>query len=453
MHNCRQNTPLSSTKLSYICRDQSIYMSIWLLIGIAILVLVTLISVLKLQPFISFLVVSLGLGMAGSLSTEQTIAAMQKGIGGTLGSIIPIIILGAMMGKMVAKSKATFVLSEYFVGLFGPKNLPIAFMLIGFIVGLPLFFSVAFLLLAPLVLSTAERYNLPPVYLGIPMLASLSITQGFLPPHPAPYYLVTHLPGAEMGATLGYGILISIPAMLASGWLFGKTLKNIPASPMSFVEADESGQNPSVGISLSILLLPVALIAIKSFVHLPLFDLLGEPLVALLISVFVSVYFLGIRRGIAWTEISGWLVDSIKEISPLMLTFGGAGAFKEILQEMHVGDALHSLTQDSSLNPLIIAWGIAAVLRIVTGSSTVSGITTAGLILPLLASSGTNPTLLALSIGAGSMVLSHVNDAGFWLYKEYFGVSIKNSLRSWTIMETILAVVGLLGVLGLELVL
>ena len=436
-----------------MCRDQSIYMSIWLLIGIAILVLVTLISVLKLQPFISFLVVSLGLGMAGSLSTEQTIAAMQKGIGGTLGSIIPIIILGAMMGKMVAKSKATFVLSEYFVGLFGPKNLPIAFMLIGFIVGLPLFFSVAFLLLAPLVLSTAERYNLPPVYLGIPMLASLSITQGFLPPHPAPYYLVTHLPGAEMGATLGYGILISIPAMLASGWLFGKTLKNIPASPMSFVEADESGQNPSVGISLSILLLPVALIAIKSFVHLPLFDLLGEPLVALLISVFVSVYFLGIRRGITWTEISRWLVDSIKEISPLMLTFGGAGAFKEILQEMHVGDALHSLTQDSSLNPLIIAWGIAAVLRIVTGSSTVSGITTAGLILPLLASSGTNPTLLALSIGAGSMVLSHVNDAGFWLYKEYFGVSIKNSLRSWTIMETILAVVGLLGVLGLELVL
>jgi Gnt-I system high-affinity gluconate transporter len=428
-------------------------MSIWLLIGIAILVLVTLISVLKLQPFISFLVVSLGLGMAGSLSTEQTIAAMQKGIGGTLGSIIPIIILGAMMGKMVAKSKATFVLSEYFVGLFGPKNLPIAFMLIGFIVGLPLFFSVAFLLLAPLVLSTAERYNLPPVYLGIPMLASLSITQGFLPPHPAPYYLVTHLPGAEMGATLGYGILISIPAMLASGWLFGKTLKNIPASPMSFVEADESGQTPSAGISLSILLLPVVLIAIKSFVHLPLFDLLGEPLVALLISVFVSVYFLGIRRGITWTEISGWLVDSIKEISPLMLTFGGAGAFKEILQEMHVGDALHEMTQDSSLNPLIIAWGIAAVLRIVTGSSTVSGITTAGLILPLLASSETNPTLLALSIGAGSMVLSHVNDAGFWLYKEYFGVSIKNSLRSWTIMETILAVVGLLGVLGLELVL
>jgi Gnt-I system high-affinity gluconate transporter len=256
-----------------------------------------------------------------------------------------------------------------------------------------------------------------------------------------------------MGATLGYGILISIPAMLASGWLFGKTLKNIPATPISFVEADEVGQNPSVAQSLFILLLPVVLIAIKSFVQLPVIELLGEPMVALLVSVFVAVYVLGIRRGITWAEISAWLVESIKEVSPLMLTFGGAGAFKEVLQEMHVGDALHSLTQGSALNPLIIAWGIAAVLRIVTGSSTVSGITTAGLILPLLASSGTNPNLLALSIGAGSMVLSHVNDAGFWLYKEYFGVSIKNSLRSWTIMETILAVMGLIGVMGLELVL
>jgi Gnt-I system high-affinity gluconate transporter len=241
--------------------------------------------------------------------------------------------------------------------------------------------------------------------------------------------------------------------MLTSGWLFGKTVKNIPANPMSFVEVDEVGQNPSVAQSLFILLLPVVLIAIKSFVQLPVFELLGEPMVALLVSVFAAVYVLGIRRGITWAEISAWLVESIKEVSPLMLTFGGAGAFKEVLQEMHVGDALHSLTQDSALNPLIIAWGIAAVLRIVTGSSTVSGITTAGLILPLLASSGTNPNLLALSIGAGSMVLSHVNDAGFWLYKEYFGVSIKNSLRSWTIMETILAVMGLLGVLGIELVL
>ena len=427
-------------------------MSIWILISLAIVVLVLLISVAKLQPFISFMVVSVGLGLAGQLGTEETIAAIQKGIGGTLGSIVPIIVLGAMLGKMVAKSRATWVLSEFIVGLFGTKNLPFAFMIIGFIVGLPLFYSVAFLLLAPLVLSTAYRYQMPAVYLGIPLLASLSITQGFLPPHPAPYYLVTHLPGADMGLTLGYGIVISIPAMLASGWLFGKTLKHIPSEPMSFVEEETEGENPSLSSSLMVLLLPVILIALKSVFksQFAVLDFLGEPVVALLVSLLIAIYWLGFRRHVAWADMQVWLLDSIKEIAPLMLTFGGAGAFKEILQSMHVGGALLSVVQNSSINPLIIAWGIAAILRIVTGSSTVAGITTAGLILPILAQSGVNPNLLALSIGAGSMVLSHVNDAGFWLYKEYFGVSIKNTLRSWTIMETILAVVGLLGALTLE---
>lgn len=427
--------------------------SIWVFISVAIVLLVLFISVLKLQPFISFLLVSLGLGLASSLTTSDTILAIQKGIGGTLGSIIPIIILGAMIGKMVAKSQATTVIADWLVDVLGHKNLPFAFMIIGFIVGLPLFYSVAFLLMAPLVLSTAQRHNLPVVYLGIPMLASLSITQGFLPPHPAPYYLVTHLPGADMGVTLGLGIMISIPAMLASGWLFGKSLKNIPASPMSFVEPPTAAKVPSLGASLFVLLLPVGLIALQSFaknLHNPFLEFVGEPIVALLISLGAAIYLLGFNRGIPWSELQGWLLDSIKDISPLMLTFGGAGAFKEILQAMKVGDEILKLTEQSTLDPLIIAWMIAGVLRIVTGSSTVAGITTAGLILPILSASGTNPNLMALSIGAGSMVLSHVNDAGFWLYKEYFGVSIKDSLRSWTIMETILAVVGLLGVLVLQ---
>jgi Gnt-I system high-affinity gluconate transporter len=427
--------------------------SIWVFISVAIVLLVLFISVIRLQPFISFLLVSLGLGLASSLTTSDTILAIQKGIGGTLGSIIPIIILGAMIGKMVAKSQATTVIADWLVDVLGHKNLPFAFMIIGFIVGLPLFYSVAFLLMAPLVLSTAQRHNLPVVYLGIPMLASLSITQGFLPPHPAPYYLVTHLPGADMGITLGLGIMISIPAMLASGWLFGKTLRNIPASPMSFVEPPTAAKAPSLGASLFVLLLPVGLIAMQSFaknLHNPVLEFVGEPIVALLISLGAAIYLLGFNRGISWSEMQGWLLESIKDISPLMLTFGGAGAFKEILQAMKVGDEILQLTRQSTLDPLIIAWMIAGVLRIVTGSSTVAGITTAGLILPILSASGTNPNLMALSIGAGSMVLSHVNDAGFWLYKEYFGVSIKDSLRSWTIMETILAVVGLLGVLVLQ---
>jgi len=427
-------------------------MSIWILISLAIISLVLLISVAKLQAFLAFLLVSLGLGIAGNMSIDDSMAAIQKGMGSTLGSIVPIIILGAMLGKMVAKSRATWVISEFLVGLFGPKNLPVAFMIIGFIVGLPLFYSVAFLLLAPLVISTAQRYQIPAVYLGIPMLASLSITQGFLPPHPAPYYLVAHLPGADMGVTLGYGILISIPAMLTSGWLFGKTLKNIPSEPMSFVEESSENENPGLISSLWVLLLPVLLIALKSVIknQSTVLDFIGEPIVALFISLFMAIYLLGFQRKIDWSTMQVWLLDAIKEVAPLLLTFAGAGAFKEMLQSMHVGDALLASVHNSPLNPLVIAWGIAAILRIVTGSSTVAGITTAGLILPLLAQTGTNPNLLALSIGAGSMVMSHVNDTGFWLYKEYFGVSIKNTLRSWTIMETILAVVGLLGTLALE---
>ena len=422
----------------------------WVLVIVSIILLVALISLLKIQPFISFLIVSMFLGLANGLKTSELIESIQKGIGSTLGAIVPIIILGSMIGKVIANSNANAVITDKLVHFFGPKKLPFAFMVIGFIVGLPLFFSVAFLLMAPLVLSAAKKHQLNPIYLGIPMLASLSITQGFLPPHPAPYYLVMHLPGADMGKTLGLGIIISIPAMLISGWLFGKTLKNIKANPMSFVTDEIVVNTPTLSSSLFVLLLPVVLISIHAFANNQFLLFVGEPIVALLISLASAIYLLGFRRNIPWSDMQVWLIDAIKDVAPLTLTFAGAGAFKEILQAMHVGDEILKITNHSNLNPFIIAWLIAALLRIVTGSSTVAGITTAGLILPILIKTGINPNLLALSIGAGSMVLSHVNDTGFWLYKEYFGVSIKDSLRTWTIMETILAVVGLLGVLVLD---
>lgn len=422
----------------------------WLLVLVSIFLLITLISFFKLQPFVSFLIVSLFLGLASGFKTGIIIDSIQKGIGSTLGAIVSIIVLGSMIGKMIAKSNASIVITDSLVNIFGPKRLPFAFMIIGFIVSLPLFFSVAFLLMTPLVLSTAKRQNINPVYLGIPMLASLSITQGFLPPHPAPYYLVTHLPGADLATTLGLGIIIAIPAMLISGWLFGMSLKNINASPMNFTPDENLKINPSLFSSLLVLLLPVLLIALHSFFNNDFAAFIGEPIVALLISLSAAIYLLGFKRDVAWSDMQNWLIDAIKEVAPLTLTFAGAGAFKEMLQTMHVGEEVMKLTNNSPFNPLIIAWLIAALLRIVTGSSTVAGITTAGLILPLLAKSAVNPNLLALSIGAGSMVMSHVNDTGFWLYKEYFGVSIKDTLRSWTIMETILGIVGLLGVLVLQ---
>ncbi|MFN4807632.1 MAG: GntP family permease, partial [Bacteroidota bacterium] len=408
----------------------------WALLLIGIAILVVLISYFKVQPFLSFLFVALFMGLAYGLSGKLLIDAIQKGMGSTLGTILSIILLGAMIGKIIAKSNASIVIADRLVHIFGPKQLPFAFMIIGFIVSLPLFFSVAFLLLTPLVLATAKRQQINPVYLGIPMLASMSITQGFLPPHPAPYYLVTHLPGADMGITLGWGILIAIPAMLLSGWLFGMSLKKIPATPLDFNQESESDNRPSFFISLSIILLPVILIASNSFFNNKWVAFISDPTVALFISLAVALYLLGFKRSVPWSQMQGWMMEAVKDIAPLLLTFAGAGAFKEVLQLMKIGEMVMHFALNNTINPLILSWLIAAMLRVITGSSTVAGITTAGIILPLLTQTGVNPNLLALSIGAGSMVLSHVNDAGFWLYKEYFGVSVKDTLRSWTIMET-----------------
>jgi Gnt-I system high-affinity gluconate transporter len=434
-------------------------MNIWIPVCLSLVCLVIIISVLKIQPFIAFIIVSVALGLCFQLKIEQCIAAIQKGIGDTAGSIIPILIPGAMIGKLIAKNGVAAVLSDWLIKGSGRKRLPFIFMVIGFIAGLPLFFSVAFLLLVPVVLAAAQKYKIQAVYLGIPLLASLSVTQGYLPPHPAPYYLVTHLKGADMGIVLGLGIIIAIPAMLISGLWFGSTLKNIPSQPMNFTVQETTGNKPSIGTSLLVLLLPVLLITMNSFFKnlLPagsvtgwLLRLAGEPVIALFISLGAAIYFLGIKRNIARAQTQEWLLDAIKEVSPLVLTFAGAGAFKEILQEMKAGDAIMDLLKGGSLNPLIFAWLVAALIRIATGSSTVSGITTAGLIAPLLTTYHVNPNLLVLSIGAGSMVLSHVNDTGFWLFREYFGVSLKDTLRSWTIMETLIAITGLGGVLLLQ---
>lgn len=422
----------------------------WWLLFVIITILVVLISYFKVQPFLSFLFVSIITGLAYGFNTNLIIGAVQKGIGSTLGAILPIILIGAMIGKIIAKTNASIVIADQLIKLFGPKRLPFAFMIIGFIVSMPLFFSVAFLLLTPLVLTTAQRQQMNPVYLGIPMLASLSITQGFLPPHPAPYYLVTHLEGAEIDKTLGWGIVISIPAMLLSGWLFGMTLKTIPANPMNFTQEVEPVNPPSFLSSLTVILLPVLLISTSAFFKHPVIELISEPNLALFFSLIVAMYILGFRRGVKWDDMRHWILDASKEVAPLILTFAGAGAFKEILQLMNIGNEVMSMAKNSAVNPLFLGWLIAAMLRVITGSSTVAGITTAGIILPVLLHTGVNPNLMALSIGAGSMVLSHVNDTGFWLFKEYYGVSVKNTLRSWTVMETILAVAGLVGVLVLQ---
>jgi Gnt-I system high-affinity gluconate transporter len=432
------------------------------LVCVSLLALVLLISAARMQTFLAFLLVSVCLALAYGLDAAATIDAIQKGIGSTLGSIVPIILTGAWLGGIAAKTGATSVMSDAIVSKLGMRRLPLAFLLTGFLVGIPLFFAVGFFLLVPIALAVARSHRLPALSIGIPLLASLSIAQGYLPPHPSSYYLVTHLPGADMGRTLGWGIVVSIPAMLVSGLLFGRYASRVEARPLDLRPQTLPERIPSAASAFLIMLLPVLLIGLKSFAGDRLetqsflahtIDVTGEPVVALMISVLTAAGWLGLRNGHRWREMQAWLHDGAKDIAPLVFTFAGAGALKEVLVGLRLGEELFAMLGDTGIPPLVAGWSVAALIRIATGSSTVAGITTAGLILPILQTSGTDPDMMVLAIGAGSMVLSHVNDSGFWLFKEYFGTSVRDTLRTWTVMETLVALTGLAGVMALDSIL
>lgn len=429
---------------------------------LGIITLVFLISYVRLHAFLAFLLVSLGVGLALGESPVAIADSIQQGIGSTLGSILGIIALGAMLGKLVAQSGAAQRIATTLIGLAGTRHIRWAFMATGFIVGLPLFYSVGFLLIAPLVITVAQRYKLSAVYVGIPMLASLSVTQGYLPPHPAPLAILKQF-NADLGLTLFYGILVAIPAILVSGILFGSTLKRYTTRPnLAFIApplTDE--QMPSARVSFLTVLLPILLISVSTLLS-PFLEagsvarqtlaFVGDPVVSMLISVLVAIVTLGIWRGKSLEAITTSLVDSVKEVAMLFLIFGGAGALKQVLTDAGVSQSIAHLLQDSALHPYLVGWIIAAIIRVSVGSSTVSGITTAGIMLPVLKASGVEPNLMVLSIGAGSMMFSHVNDTGFWLFREYFQLSMVDTLKTWSVMETLVSVCGLAGVMALSLV-
>ena len=427
---------------------------------IGLIILILLISYFKIHTFLAFLIVSLGIGLALNMKPEAILKSIQQGTGSTLGSIVAIIALGAMLGKLVAQSGAAQRISTKMMELIGTSHVRWAFMITGFIVGLPLFYSVGFMLLAPLVITVAYRFKLPAVYIGLPMLASLSVTQGYLPPHPAPLAIVKQF-NADMGLTLFYGIIVAIPAILVSGALFGSTLRKYATLPNKvFIAPDLANEEmPSTFNSLFSVLLPIILISISTVTasYLPensffreYLNFIGDPVVSMFISVLVAIYLLGIKQNKSMLEITNLLGDSIKDVAMLFLIFGGAGALKQVLTDGGVSQSIADMMANSSLHPLILGWGMAAIIRVAVGSSTVSGITTAGFMLPLLAPTQTEPHLMVLSIGAGSMMFSHVNDAGFWLFREYFQLSMIDTLKTWSVMETLVSVAGLLGVLALK---
>jgi Gnt-I system high-affinity gluconate transporter len=431
-----------------------------LIVLFCIAVLVLLITQFKINAFLAFLVITILAGFLLGVEANQITRSIQKGIGDMLGSLVIVIVGGAMLGKLVAESGAAQRISTGMMYFFGERYINWGLMVTAFIIGIPLFYNVGFVLVIPLIFSVAYRYKFPVVYIGVPMLAALSVTHGFLPPHPSPSYLVAQF-GADMGKTLLYGMIVAIPTVIIAGPLFARTLKRIHTDvPDTFKPRTvEEGKLPGLWISIFSSLLPVILLAASTMIepYVPetgfyskAFVFLSNPDMVLLISLAIATYTLGLRMGMGMKKIMNIYGDAVKDIAMILLIMSGAGALKQILMDSGVSAEIGVMLSGLDVPPLILAWAIACVIRVCVGSATVAGLTAAGIVMPLLSLPDVKPELMVLAIGAGSLMFSHVNDGGFWLFKEYFNLSIKDTLRSWSVMETIVAVVGMIGVLILN---
>ena len=431
------------------------------IVSLGILFLFLFIVFFRFNAFIAFILVALGIGMGQGMALEALVDSLEKGIGNTLGFLVLILGFGAMLGKLVAESGAAQQITNGLIRIFGVKNTRTAVMLTGFIVGITMFYSVGFVILVPLVFTVASATGLSLIGVGLPMLAALSVTHGFLPPHPAPTTLSV-LFEADLGKTLIYGILVAIPAILISGPLLTRFLPKVQAKPLKEFMASKtftSDEFPGLATSLLAALLPVLLIGsatlATSFMEegtliFTCISFVGNPVIALLLSVLFATYTLGLARGKNMDSIMKIYAEAVSGITMVLLIIAGAGALKQILLDSGVSDYIGGLLQISSLSPLLIGWIIATLIRFSVGSATVAGLTTAGIVLPLVQTTGVSPELMVLAIGSGSLMLSHVNDAGFWLFKEYFNLNIKETLSTWTVMETSIGISGLLGVLVLN---
>lgn len=430
---------------------------------LGILLLFLLIVKFKLNAFLTFVIVSLFVGIAGGMQLDAVVSSIQTGIGGTLGFLVLILGLGAMLGKLVADSGAAQKITDRLIEKFGRKHIQWAVVLTGFIVGIPMFYSVGFVLLIPLIFTVAISSGVKLLYVGLPMLTALSVTHGYLPPHPAPTAIAEQF-NADIGKTLLYGIIIAVPVIIICGPLLARTslIQRVNATPLKeFYNAKpiEKSKLPGMTVSIVTALLPVILIGISTIgTHFldpqttfsTLLRFVGDPVIAMLIAVLVGIYTLGLSRGKKMTELMNSLTDSISSITMILLIIAGAGALKQILVDSGVSDYIADLIKHSDLSPLFLAWLIATVIRVCVGSATVAGLTTAGIVSTLAQSQGVSSELMVLAIGSGSLMLSHVNDSGFWMFKEYFNLSVKETLSTWTVMETSVGVMGLIGVLILN---
>jgi Gnt-I system high-affinity gluconate transporter len=436
-------------------------MSLLILIA-SILLLLILISGVKLNAFIALVISAFFVGIAKDMPFPDLINSVQQGVGSTLGSLILIIAFGVILGNLLSDSGAAQRISSVMIRSFGVRHIKWAMVITGFSVGISMFYNAGFIILIPMVFAVAKSTRQPVIYLGIAMASALSITHGFLPPHPGPTAIAVIFK-ADIGKTLLFGILVALPALFVAGIVFPEFIKKINAFPpkglfesKTFTEAEM----PSFGISILTALVPVFLMGMATFSELTLAQesslrsvllFIGNPATSMLIAVLFAILSLGIFRGRKMQDIMDKSGSAMSSATMIILIIGAGGAFKQVLVDSGIGTDLSQFFEKSSLSPLVLGWLIATIIRIALGSATVAGLTAAGIVQPLVNASGVSPELMVLSIGAGSLMCSHVNDTGFWMFKEYFGISVSDTFKTWTVMETIIGVMGLIGVLLLNL--
>lgn len=440
-------------------------LGIAVLVGIAVIVL--LITKFKLHAFLALTIGSLALGAAAGAPLDKVLTSFTTGLGATVASVGVLIALGATLGKLLADSGGADQIVDTILARAGGRAMPWAMVLIASVIGLPIFFEVGIVLLIPVVLMVAKRGNYSLMRIGIPALAGLSVMHGLIPPHPGPLVAISAL-HANLGVTLAFGILVAVPTVIVGGPLFSKVAArwvDVPAPERMLPQrpSQELTRRPSFAATLVTILLPVALMLLKALVDIVIddpanttqraFDVIGAPLIALLAAVIVGFFTLGRPAGFSKERLQATVEKGLMPIAGILLIVGAGGGFKQTLIDCGVGQMILDVSKSWSIPAVLLAWLIAVVIRLATGSATVATVSAAGLVAPLAADMSTAHTaLLVLAIGAGSLFFSFVNDAGFWLVKEYFGLTVGQTVKTWSIMETILSVVGGALVLVLSLV-
>lgn len=434
---------------------------ILLCVGIAVLLI--LIMKFKVNAFVSLIISGLLVGYMEGMPIATVVKSIENGIGSTLGYLGLILGFGAIFGKLMAECGAAQRIATTLIDKFGKKHVQIAILLTAFIVGVALFYEVGMVLLLPIIFSIATYAEVSPITVGISAAAALSATHGFLPPHPGATTIAV-IYKADIGLTLLYGMIVAIPAAILAGPFLSKFLKKFDHGvPGGFFEIKElkDEEMPSFSVSVVTALIPVILMMFSTIAKMMLSaeslvrqvsEFIGDPVMALLIALIIGFFVFGINRGKSMYEIGKTSEAAIGGIAMIVFIIGGGGAFKQVLIDSGVGNYIVGIVQGTNISPIFLAWLIASLMRIAQGSATVAAITAAGIMLPIMQATNANPALMVLATGAGSLIFPHVNDTGFWMFKEFFNLSVAETFASFTVMDTIVSVVGVVGALLLNMV-